>query len=97
MTAPDQSSAPDVCPRCSSPRIVRGRISSGEPNSFVPREVRMLTWHGSVGLGDLQATAWMSCGLLWSAIDTAKLAKTLEKGGTDAANAWMTDTAQHPL
>ena len=97
LTSTDQSSTPDSCPRCSSPRIVRGRISPGEPNLFVPRAVRTWTWHGFVGLGHLDANACMSCGLLWSTIDTAKLANTLEESGTDAAKAWLADQAQHPL
>jgi len=83
----------EKCPACGSDRVTRGRILSGISSVyFRPSGLRFWTLSARIPLAGANKTsdeffppgarACLACGLLWSRVNPALLAKAMREGGT---------------
>ena len=83
----------ETCPACGSDRVTRGRILGGISSVyFRPSGLRFWTLSARVPLAGANKTsdeffppgarACLACGLLWSRVNPALLAKAMKDGGT---------------
>ena len=92
------------CPACSSRQVVPGRLpcQDGDPESFMPNGLRLLTWSKTVPLVSDRAhsatqaafCACTQCGLVWSRVPANALCKLIDESGTDALREKLALTAQ---
>ena len=76
----------DRCPKCGGGPIITGRFPAEGFGRFRPDGLRFLLIFSSPSVRCTSAaSACLSCGHAWTAIDPAKLCAIIARGGTDKA------------